>query len=149
MCLIEGDTAVTRASHGAAGLQGKGTCVLGCMCCPHLPGVGFCRQPRGDVPEVIDSRTHSHTCRMVCLRHEHACMLTHAHTDSQPKNNCDVTGTFRGCQSWLQTTNAMMHIWSHTHTHWDFLTPVCLLWGYSGLSADLVTTLLTSAWLIV
>lgn len=32
-----------------------------------------------------------------------------------------------------------------TQTRADFLTPARLLRGYSGLSADLVTTLLTSA----
>lgn len=61
MCVIEGDIAVTRASPGAAGPPGEGTCVLGAMCCPHLPGVGFCRQPRGDVPEVMQSRAHTRT----------------------------------------------------------------------------------------
>lgn len=79
---------MTRASPGTAGPLGEGTCVLGSMCCPHLPGVGFCRQPRGDVPEVTQTSTQAHLQNGVpeawaCMR---SCTCTHTDTHMYTRN---------------------------------------------------------------
>lgn len=134
LCVIQSGTAETNTIKPSRAARERRDCVSSCVCVgPIYQLLVLSSAERREDCNPCNTHTHTHTCEMVCL--------CHTCTPTNTNNNCDITATIKVCQSWPQTTNPVTHT-RRTLSHQPAFSEA------GRLSAYLVTTLLTSPYLI-